>query len=145
MRALAAAVVLLTIVSPGPARGPDMLLHGAPSSVQVRGRSITGEWRGRGSGLSLTLRLEQAGDSVRGDGTYSAVRGAVGCGGETIPDSGRVTLSGELMGTRLRAHVRFSGGWGPPFIASLVHPDTLRGHFMAVDRGGCPLTLVRTR
>lgn len=89
------------------------------------------------------MTLVQTGDTVRGEGAYAAVRGVVGCGGETLPDTGRVTLSGELVEMQLRAHVRFPGGWGPPFTAALVHADTLRGRFMAMDRPGCPLTLVR--
>lgn len=145
MRVLAAAVVLLLAVPLRAARGPTEPSHDDAPSVQARTPSITGRWHGRGSGLSLTLTLVQHGDSVRGDGSYAAVHGAVGCGGETLPDTGRVALTGELVQTQLRAHLRFPGGWGPPFTASLVHPDTLSGRVMAMDRPACPLTLVRVR
>lgn len=143
MRVLAAAIVALAAVPLCPPAEAAGRPRGTSLPVHTVSATITGRWRGSGSGLSLVLALVQTGDSVRGEGTYSAVPGAAGCGGETLPDSGRVTLAGTLADAQLRAHLRFAGGWGPPLIASLVHPDTLRGRFMAVDRPGCALTLVR--
>jgi hypothetical protein len=37
----------------------------------------------------------------------------------------------------------FADTWNPPYIALLSSPDSLNGHFMSIDRGGCPLVLVR--
>jgi len=145
MRALAAAVVVLVALPTFPSRDADAVRRDAPPPVHSQAGSVAGRWRGRGNELSLVLALTQSGDSVGGDGTFTAVPGVVGCGGETLPDSGRVTLAGRVLGAALQARMRFTGGWGPPFLATLAGTDTLRGRFMGVDRPGCALTLVRVR
>ena len=67
----------------------------------------------------------------------------MGCGGETIPASGPVTLSGKLNGSSFEGRMSFAGTWTPPYLGTFIAPDSLNGHFMSVDRGGCPLILLR--
>ncbi len=108
--------------------------------------SLAGQWQGDSPGLHLWLTVRQAGDSVTGDGTYE-VRDApqIGCGGETIPAKGPVSLTGLLAADTLTGRLRFSGDWSPPYRASLAGADSLKGNLMSVDRNGCSLVLTRQR
>lgn len=108
---------------------------------------LTGSWRASDGNLEVTLELTQQGDSVSGTGSYRAVDpGKLGCGGETIPASGKVTLAGALAKQQFGGRFGFvAGGWTPPYTATWIAPDSLRGGFMSVDRGQCPLILVRLR
>jgi hypothetical protein len=111
---------------------------GAPAS------SLSGKWRGSSAGLSVSLSLEQTGDSVKGSGKYQVASGSsIGCGGETIPASGDVSLTGTIAGSEFQGHMSFGGVWIPPYLGSLKTPDSLDAHFMSVDRGACTLPLVR--
>jgi hypothetical protein len=106
--------------------------------------SLSGEWKGSNGGLRVSLDLEQRGDSVTGSGTYQVTPGAsVGCGGETIPASGGVSLTGSLAAGVFQGHMSLGGVWIPPYLGTLKTPDSLDAHFMSVDRGGCTLPLVR--
>lgn len=120
------------------ASSPDRTPDAAP---------LTGSWRGSDGNLVVTLSLSQSGDSVVGTGSYRAADTAqLGCGGESIPDSGTVALAGTLTKQQFGGHFRFGpAAWNPPYVATWLAPDTLRGGFMSVDRGQCPLLLVRQR
>lgn len=106
-----------------------------------------GEWLGTDGNLEVRMTLAVAGDSISGEGSYTLRDpGALGCGGETLPPSGRVSLAGSHAKGQFGGRFRFAdGAWTPPFVAAWVPPDTLRGGFMSVDRGRCPLLLVRRR
>ena len=106
--------------------------------------SFSGRWQGNTSGLTVSLVLQQAGDSITGSGTYQVAPGSsLGCGGETIPSSGNVTLNGKLTDGNFQGHMSFGDVWIPPYVGTLKAPDSVDGHFMSVDRGGCALTLGR--
>jgi hypothetical protein len=108
--------------------------------------SLSGQWLGDSPGLHLSLTLSQAGDSITGTGTYEVRDAAqIGCGGETIPAKGPVSLTGLLAAATLSGRLRFSGDWSPPYRASLAGADSLKGNLMSVDRGGCSLVLIRQR
>jgi len=90
------------------------------------------------------MTIDQHADSLTGSGTYTRADSAtIGCGGETIPASGPVTLSGKLNGSSFEGRMSFAGTWTPPYVGTFIAPDSLNGHFMSVDRGGCPLILLR--
>jgi hypothetical protein len=106
--------------------------------------SFSGRWEGNTGGLTVSLILQQAGDSITGSGTYQVAPGAsIGCGGETIPSSGNVTVNGKLTDGNFQGHMSFGDVWIPPYLGTLKSPDSFDGHFMSVDRGGCALTLAR--
>lgn len=106
--------------------------------------SISGRWQGNSGGLTVSLVLQQAGDSVTGSGTYQVAPGSsLGCGGETTPASGNVTLNGKLTDGNFQGRMSLGGVWIPPYLGTFKSPDSFDGHFMSVDRGGCPLTLAR--
>lgn len=106
--------------------------------------SLSGRWHGAGEGLTVDLTLVEAGDSVTGTGSYSVMQSSsMGCGGESLSGSGPVTLRGTLSGAELTGRMSFAGSWTPPYLGTLIAPDSLNGHFMSIDRGGCPLILVR--
>lgn len=106
--------------------------------------SLTGNWRASNSGLTIDMTIDQNADSLTGSGTYTRAESAtIGCGGETIPASGPVTLSGKLNGISFEGRMSFAGTWTPPYLGTFIAPDSLNGHFMSVDRGGCPLILLR--
>src|SRR5204863_8169781 len=106
--------------------------------------SLTGNWRASNSGLAIDMTNNQHADSLTGSGTYTRADSAtIGCGGETIPPSGPVTLTGRLNGTSFEGRMSFAGTWTPPYLGTFIAPDSLNGHFMSVDRGGCPLILLR--
>ena len=106
--------------------------------------SLTGNWRASNSGLALDMTIDQHADSLTGSGTYTRADSAtIGCGGETIPANGPVTLRGRLNGTSFEGRMSFAGTWTPPYLGTFIAPDSLNGHFMSVDRGGCPLILLR--
>jgi hypothetical protein len=106
--------------------------------------SLSGRWHGTNDGLIVDLTLTQTGDSVTATGNYSVAQSSsIGCGGESLSASGPVTLQGKFAGAELSARMSFAGSWTPPYLGTLVAPDSLNGHFMSIDRGGCPLVLVR--
>jgi len=122
---------------------PPVTKTDAPSSVVEPG-SLTGRWHGASEGLTVDLTLAQAGDSVTGSGTYSVPQSSsVGCGGESLSGTGPVTLRGSVTGKELSGRMTFSGSWSPPYLGTVSTSDSLNGHFMSIDRGGCPLALVR--
>lgn len=107
---------------------------------------LSGTWRGSNAGLTVFLTLRQTGDSLSGTGNFQVERdSSIGCGGETLSAAGALTLSGQLVGREYQGRMNFADSWTPPYVGTLVPPDTLNGHFMSVDRGGCPLVLVRQR
>jgi len=106
--------------------------------------SLAGKWRASNSGLAVDVTIEQHGDSLAGSGTYTRANNAtIGCGGETIPASGPLTLSGKLNGKSFEGRMSFAGTWTPPYLGTFVAPDSLNAHFMSIDRGGCPFVLLR--
>ncbi|MFN2603167.1 MAG: hypothetical protein ABR582_10475 [Gemmatimonadaceae bacterium] len=114
------------------------------TSNASEGGRLAGRWYASSSGLSVDLAIEQQADSVSGTGTYTLnSNSSLGCGGETIPRSGAATLNGKLSGTSFQGRMSFASTWTPPYLGTFVSPDSLVGHFMSVDRGGCPLVLTR--
>ncbi len=115
-----------------------------PTTEGTSAGSLSGRWHGSSRGLTVSLVLQQAGDSITGSGTYQVAPGAsLGCGGETIPSSGNVTLKGKVTDGNFQGHMSFGDVWIPPYLGTLKTPDSFDGHFMSVDRGGCALTLAR--
>ncbi len=113
-------------------------------NAQSGNDSLAGTWRGYATGLSVLLTLQQAGDSVSGSGTFEVAQNAsIGCGGETLPPSGTVTIGGKLQANQFQGRMTFANIWTPPYLGTRSRADSLVGHFMSVDRGGCPLVLVR--
>jgi hypothetical protein len=107
---------------------------------------LSGMWRGSNAGLSVTVTIQQSSDSVTGSGNFQLARNAsFGCGGESLPTSGTVVLIGRLAAGEFQGRMNFADIWTPPYLGVVNAPDTLNGHFMSVDRGGCPLVLVRQR
>lgn len=120
-----------------------------PSNREAIGRSgaLSGTWRGTDGNLRVTLVVAQRGDSLIGDGTYSVVDAdRMGCGGSDIPAAGPVTLAGVVEKENVGGQLRFNvAAWTPPYIGSVATHDSIVGGLMSVDRGRCPLTLVRQR
>jgi hypothetical protein len=118
----------------------------ARPSQAVGSGQLNGSWRGSNGGLSVTIALRQSGDSVTGSGNFQVGRNAsLGCGGESLSSSGSVRLTGQLASGEFQGRMNFADTWTPPYLGVVISPDTLNGHFMSVDRGGCPLVLVRQR
>jgi hypothetical protein len=118
----------------------------ARSSHDGASDRLSGTWSGSNAGLSVTITLRQSGDSIAGSGNFQVSKSAsFGCGGESLPPSGSVRIAGHLASGELEGRMNFANGWTPPYFAPVVSPDTLSGHFMSMDRGGCPLVLVRQR
>ena len=116
------------------------------SSSQARAEVLTGTWRGTNGGLNVTTELQQLGDSVTGSGNFQvAANASLGCGGESLPASGSVKMTGHLASGEFHGRMNFANVWSPPYLGVMTAPDTLTGRFMSVDRGGCPLLLVRQR
>jgi hypothetical protein len=140
MRILMSCSILAVIVG-CPKSRPSQA--GAPSAALGR---LSGSWRGSNGGLSVTIALRQSGDSVTGSGNFQVAQNAsFGCGGESLPSSGSVRLTGQLASGEFQGRMSFADTWTPPYLGVVISPDTLNGHFMSVDRGGCPLVLVRQR
>ena len=107
--------------------------------------SLAGRWRGGESGLTVTLDLRQQSDSVTGVGTFSVEPNSdPGCGAETLPAHGSVTFSGTVGGSDFHGRMSFADYWTPPYLGTR-HGDSLVAQIMSVDRGGCPLVLVKLR
>jgi hypothetical protein len=108
--------------------------------------SMNGNWRGSNGGLSVTIALQQSGDSVTGSGNFRLESNAsFGCGGESLPNGGSLRMTGHLAAGEFQGRMNFGNAWTPPYLGVVSASDTLRGHFMSVDRGGCPLVLIRER
>ena len=139
---------LLTLFVPAlisACHSPPVAQPGSTADVS-QGASLAGKWRASNSGLTVDMTIDQHGDSLAGSGTYTVASNAsMGCGGETIPASGPATLSGKLDGSSFAGRMSFAGTWTPPYLGTFIAPDSLNGHFMSIDRGGCPLILVRKR
>src|SRR5437762_5078773 len=137
---------LLTLFVPvviGACHSSPVVQAGSTAEVS-QATSLAGKWRASNSGLAVDVTIDQHGDSLAGSGTYTiATNASIGCGGETIPASGPVTLSGKLNGSSFEGRMSFAGTWTPPYLGTFIAPDSLNGHFMSVDRGGCPLVLLR--
>ncbi len=135
-------ISLLTLFSgcrPAPVAQSD-----AKSAVS-EAAPLTGRWHASNAGLTVDITLDQVGDSVKGTGSYSiAANSSIGCGGETLSASGPVMLSGKLTGNAFDGRMSFAGTWTPPYLGT-IRADSLNGHFMSIDRGGCPLVLLRQR
>ena len=111
-----------------------------PGTVDLDGR-----WTLTLSGVSAIFGMKEAADSVSGSADYSMDSGnPPGCGGESLPSRGTVTMIGKVAGTGITGRMSFDGRWTPPFTASIASKDTVRGNLMSVDRGGCAFILVRT-
>ena len=112
--------------------------------VAPPGTNLDGVWTGTAQGVTVSLNLRWAADSVFGAGTWS-VSGAnsLGCGGETLIGTGTVTYAAHRNGDQIGGGASFSNGWTPPLFGVLADVNTLGGHFMSIDAGPCPITLVR--
>jgi hypothetical protein len=107
---------------------------------------LSGRWALTLSGVSATFTVKDAADSVSGSADYSMDSGnPPGCGGESLPSHGSVSLFGKVAGTGITGRMSFDGRWTPPFTASIASKDTVRGSLMSVDRGGCSFILARER
>lgn len=112
-----------------------------PGSVDLKGA-----WNLTLSGVSAAFALTESTDSVSGSATYSAnPANPPGCGGESLPATGSVTLNAQVTGNDIRGRMSFDGRWTPPFNAAIASKDTIRGNLMSVDRGGCAFILVRKK
>jgi len=108
------------------------------------GTNLDGQWSGSSRGVTVTFSLHWTADSVFGAGTWS-VAGAntLGCGGGTLSGNGTVTFAAHRTGDQIGGSTQFSNGWGPPFLGVLTDTNTLGAHWMSIDAGPCPITLVR--
>lgn len=143
---LLAAAMLLGAAAESCSRSPRASSGGAGAGAGA-GAAGQSEWHGSDGNLDVTLTLRVVGDSISGEGTYT-VRdpGRLGCGGETIAKSGKASLAGLRAGAQFGGRFRLGegdGAWTPPYSGAWIPPDSLRGGFMSVDRGQCPLILVR--
>ena len=112
-----------------------------PGTVDLGGR-----WALTLSGVSATFNIREVADSVSGSADYSMNSGdPPGCGGESLPSQGTVSMMGHVSGPGITGRMSFDGRWTPPFTASIASKDTVRGSLMSVDRGGCSFMLVRER
>lgn len=120
---------------------------GASHRETATSGALSGTWRGTDGNLRVTIALAQRGDSLTGEGTYSVADvSRLGCGGSDIPAAGPVTLAGIVEEGNVGGQLRFNvAAWTPPYIGSVATHDTIVGGLMSVDRGRCPLTLVRQR
>jgi hypothetical protein len=106
---------------------------------------LGGRWALTLSGVSATFNIKETADSVSGSADYSMDSGnPPGCGGESLPSRGSVTMMAQVAGNGITGRMSFDGRWTPPFTASIASKDTVRGSLMSVDRGGCAFILVRT-
>jgi len=108
------------------------------------GTNLDGQWSGSSRGVTVTFSLHWTADSVSGAGTWS-VAGAntLGCGGGTLAGNGTVAFVAHRTGDQIAGSTQFSNGWGPPFLGVLADVNTLGAHWMSIDAGPCPITLVR--
>jgi cytoskeletal protein CcmA (bactofilin family) len=83
-------------------------------SSQAKADALTGNWRGSNGGLSVTITLRQAADSVTGSGNFRvATNASIGCGGESLPASGGDYLGAagnQNIGGRIHGSIRAAGG-----------------------------------
>src|SRR5665647_2069275 len=69
-------------------------------------------WKGSSGDLSVELMFEQAADSIYARGTYRvAPTKRVGCGGETLFDSGHFTMRAYGTERSFRGKLLFDSGW----------------------------------
>ncbi len=108
------------------------------------GTNLDGQWSGSSRGVTVTFSLHWTADSVFGSGTWN-VAGAntLGCGGGTLTGNGTVTFAAHRSGDQIAGSTQFNNGWGPPFLGVLTDASTLGAHWMSIDAGPCPITLVR--
>ena len=107
---------------------------------------LGGAWDLTLAGVSAPFTLAQSTDSVSGSATYSAnPANPPGCGGESLPATGSVSLAAQVSGNEIRGRMSFDGRWTPPFSAAIASRDTIRGNLMSVDRGGCAFILARKK
>jgi hypothetical protein len=110
------------------------------------GTNLDGQWSGSSHGVTVTFSLHWTADSVLGSGTWSvAGTNTLGCGGGTLAGNGTVTFAANRTagGDQIAGSTQFSNGWGPPFLGVLTDVNTLGAHWMSIDAGPCPITLVR--
>jgi hypothetical protein len=108
------------------------------------GTNLDGQWSGSSRGVTLEFQLHWTTDSVFGAGTWSvAAPNTLGCGGGTLAGNGTVTVAAHRTGDQIAGSTQFSNGWGPPFLGVLADVKTLGAHWMSIDAGPCPITLVR--
>jgi hypothetical protein len=81
-------------------------------------------WGGSSGDLSVNLWLVRDRDSVYARGTYEvAPTKKVGCGGESLPAKGRVTMRAKGNFEAFTGRLLFDTGWTPPFSAKKNKPD----------------------
>ncbi len=101
-------------------------------------------WSGSARDLTIELWLIQNGDSVFARGAYHvASTKKVGCGGETLPAKGLVTMRAKGSFASFAGRLLFDSGWTPPFRAARTGPTSMNGSISSVDRGPCKMTLHR--
>lgn len=139
MNALDLAIVTSTLLFSSPNRAPDAFATAVPKDSQQ-----FYVWSGSTGDLTVKLWLVQNGDSVYARGSYQvAATKKVGCGGETLPDKGLVTMRAGGSLSHFAGKLLFDSGWTPPFRASRTSPTSMSGRISSVDRGPCRLTLHR--
>jgi hypothetical protein len=116
------------------------------SAFAVQGHDIQQpySWGGSSGDLSVNLWLVRDRDSVYARGTYEvAPTKKVGCGGESLPAKGRVTMRAKGNFEAFTGKLLFDTGWTPPFSAKKTSATTMAGSIRSVDRGPCKLPLHR--
>lgn len=101
-------------------------------------------WSGSTGDLTVNLWLVADRDSVYARGSYTvAASKKVGCGGETLPPKGLVTMRAKGSFAAFTGKLLFDSGWTPPFTARKTSATTMTGSIRSVDRGPCRMALHR--
>ncbi len=141
---IAIAVTTLAFASQGPSpviTGTHPVARPARASAHAKPSNA---WKGSSEDLSVELLFEQGVDSIYARGTYTvAPTKRVGCGGETLYESGRFTMRAAGTERSFRGKLLFDSGWTPPVTASRTSANTIKVRIRSVDRGACVLTLHR--
>ena len=112
--------------------------------VAPPGTNLDGRWVGSTHGVTVSIDLRWTLDSVTGAGTWTTTGdNTLGCGGGTLSGAGAVLFKAERGGDEVLGSMQFSNGWTPPFLGVLADAHTLGAHWMSIDAGPCPITLVR--
>ena len=109
------------------------------------GTKLDGTWVGTFDGVTVSLSLAWAADSVRGTGTYqfTPVQSA-GCYFASTSGSGTVSFQGSRVDDVVAGYLQFSSGYAPPYSGRLRSATELDGTIHNIDTPGCPLTLTRS-
>ena len=137
MSFLKIAVAVFTLAL-GTFRAPDSQQLGFGQTAPPRPTS----WRGATGDLSVNLKFEQSRDSIYGRGTYkTGPKKRIGCGGETLPESGNFTMRAKGNLSSFRGKLLFDSGWTPPVSAKQKSSGAIKVSIGSIDKGPCIMTL----